>query len=293
MGTSSSYDGPVGPSPLLPPWAPPPPEEPDDKPPENGDDEGEGRPGDQDQPDGDDAPDGGGIVPPHLRPSWSTAKTAMREFAKSGGDETRHLRRAGRRFVQAQGGARSAARAARSGTATAMRLGGALAAAAQAGAAGLAQFLARQFVGGDADALLAELVDAIAPDGAMNEDAAARAAAAETLERLFEHYAVAAEGLDALTALTEEAVVEVLGKYVETYVYVRLMQVLAKRIEQGATSAQSACDIEWQVRGYIAELVDIELGGRDSLAMDWSSRGATQMVEGIFADAYELLETWE
>lgn len=285
MGTSRSYDGPTGHTPLLPPWAPPAP--PDGAPDEDGPPE--------EAPDGtpEEAPED--IVPPPTapRPTWSSPKRAMSRYASTGGRDTGYIRRAGRGFVAAQGGARVAAAGSVSGRRSAARLGGALAAAVADGAAGLLRFLGAQHVGGDVDALLSALVDAIAPAGALAEEAAARAAAAATLDEFFSTYGVDERGLDALDALPANVVGDILEHYTAEYVFTRLMETLASRIENGAASAQEVCRMERDLRAYVTEQIRSELSDRDVLQIDWSGPGAERLVNNVFTEAYAIMEVWQ
>lgn len=276
MGTSQSYGGPTGRTPLLPPWAP-------DAPPPNGEQETQ-------PPDGLGAPPG---MPNPLsgndQPAWRVPKDAMRRYANSGNAD--QMRGAARGFVRAQGGAKKAARAASAGRATARRLGAALSAAVTMGSAEMRKALGIQYVGQDVYVLLAELVDAIAPDGASNEEAVARVAATDTLEALFEQYEVAEQGLEGLDQLSRESIGEVIEQYVSTYIYTRLMEVLASRLESNPTvSVQEVCRMERDIEGYIRESIKLELSERDILRIDWSSQEGYTFVEEIFTEGYELLE---
>ena len=292
MGTSKSYEGPTGHTPLLPPWAPDPPPELDDE--HESDDVPE--PGDAPEPD--DAPEPGDApqVPEEGEenlPKWSTPKSAMTRYASTGGQDIGHVRRAGSGFVSAQGGARRAAAGSISGRQAAVRIGGAFAVALAEGAAGLLRLLGAQHVGGDIESLLSALVDAIAPAGALAEEAAARAAAAATIADLFELYGVDEDGLAALDDLPPEAVGDVLERYTAEYVFTRLMETLASRVENGARSAQEVCRMERDLRAYVTEQIRTDLADRDVLQIDWSGPEAGRLVESVFTEAYTILEAWQ
>lgn len=281
MGTSNPYPGPVGPNPLLPPWAPPP-ELPDEELPEPADEDV------QEQPE----------LEPALAPQnpWRSPKAAMTRYARDGGrgpNAQRSLRRAARDFVSAQRGAGGATRASSAGRATARNLGGFLSTAATSGVATAAQLFGLAYVGRDVDAFFVALVDAIAPDGALIEEAVAHDAAAETLAQLFEQYAIRDIGLEALSNLTPQAIGEAIGLYVTTYINTRLMHVLASRLEEAAGSSLQAYRMEREVKEYIVERVKLEFDANDALSFDLRDERSRQVVEGIFREGYELLETWQ
>lgn len=285
MGTSNPYPGPVGSNPLLPPWAPPP-NAPDQEPP----------PPTNEGTDQDDREQPQQEPTPAPQNPWHSPKDAMTRYARNGGSGSnaqRSLRRAARSFVVAQRGAGGATRASSAGRSTARNLGGFLSTAVTSGVAAAARQFGLAYVGRDIDAFFVALVDAIAPDGALAEEAVARDAAAETVAQLFEQYAVRDAGPDALSNLTPQAIGEALGIYVTTYINTRLMHVLASRLETAAGSHLQAYRMEREIKEYIVERVKLEFDATDALSFDLRDDRSRQVVEGIFREGYELLETWQ
>ena len=299
MGTSVSYGGPKGKNPLLPPWAPP-----IDNPVPNGDDspvqpDGDGAPNGPDQ----SAPDNGGEPnsnapaqtgsnSPNLTP-WSAPKGSLSRYAGSlgGGGGQGHLRSAMRGFVRAQGGASRASQAARSGRATAQRLGGVLSTIARSGTAVAVESLGLgQFVGQDANTLLAALVDRVAPSGALLEEAAAREATIQTLEELFQNYGVQDNGFEALNTLDAEGIKNTLEKYLGNYIYTRLVQIIGQKLESRST--EDLIKVERAVKDYIFPRVRLELMDQtDMLSMDWGNAQGQLFVDQIYREGYQLIET--
>ena len=150
MGTSTSYIGPTGKNSLLPPWASP----------------------EEDH-------DGTSIEPkPTELIPWSVPKSLLTRSASSRNRE--NLKSAIRGFVQAQGGARGASRAAKTGRTSAQKLGGFLTSVVNQGVIAAINSLGLQeFIGQDVYTVLAALVDKIAPEGVFLEDSVARAVTAQ------------------------------------------------------------------------------------------------------------------
>jgi len=199
MGTSSSYPGPTGRNPLLPPWAdeetllPPDgtPDEGDDEPPADDVDAAD-EPQDVAQQDGD--------TPPEPLVSWRAPKSTMTRWVRGSGPTS--LGSVARSYVAASGGPRGAPAASRQGRTATARIGGFLADGLRNGFAQAARNLGLQnFVGRDAQFVLASFIDLLAPDGALREDAAARKAVIETMSELFGRFDVETNGLDALDSL--------------------------------------------------------------------------------------------
>jgi hypothetical protein len=135
------------------------------------------------------------------------------------------------------------------------------------------------------------IANALAPDGATLEDAAARRATDETLAFLFERYSVATEGIEALNSLDMTGVRDALQVSVAGFIYQRWLQELGQRVEERAVTPQDAVKLERDIRSYVTEAVKLDLQGRDPLAVNWNDREGREIVERIYREAYSLLGT--
>lgn len=275
MGTSTPYAGPTGTSPLLPPWA-------DGAPGPDESDESQGSGNGPDEP-------GSQPVPSRPPISWAAPKTGLTRWARGTGPRT--LRPIVRNYVGASGGPSTAARSAGTGRASTGRLGGFLSAGVRGGfAAAAATILGlRNLVGHDAQFVLAAVVDAIAPVGALREDAIARVAMIETLTELFEQCDVEAGGIAALDALDADGVGQVIMLSVVNYVYTRFQQELVSRIELNTTSERVANTLIAQAKEFFASALRLDLAGVDVLSIDWQGAEGQRVVTRLYEAAYALL----
>lgn len=296
MGTSSSYGGPVGAGPLLPPWAPPAPSTATEEPPSAGTSEGQPA---ENQPVVENVP---GTT--QLPSDWRQPKVAMSRFARSGGIHTQRgrelLGRATSGFVRSHGGSRNAARAAVSGRATAQRLGGFLADVARDGLREAARrWTIDAYLGADAGTFLAALADAIGPAGALLEEDAAREALVETWEELFSGELLepdadaqdgleTAPGMDAIERLTSAEASVVLERFVANYVYARIVQVLGERLIAAAPTEDHAVALQEEVRSFITGAISLS-ADRDLTAIDWHGAEGRVIVDRVFEAAYRLV----
>lgn len=163
----------------------------------------------------------------------------------------------------------------------------------QGGTAEIARFLAIDVTGRSADEVLAILVDSLAPAGAQNEEAAARSAACTVLGELFETYASGPAGLDGLATLTAVQVADVVVQYVSTYIFARLMQILAIRLERGDITSTAACRMERDVRGYIQDRVSQEIVPPRVEDISFTVDEGQAIIEQVFEDAYSVIESWQ
>lgn len=283
MGTSNSYPGPPGTTPLLPPWADEPPPVPEDLQPDGDDNEN--------APDTDESPDGNtqdGLDSLEPLVSWRGPKTLMTRWAR--GDDSISLGSVARSYVGASGGSRGATASSVSGRATTARIGGFLADGLRNGFAQAAQNLGLgNLVGRDAQFVLASFIDLLVPAGALLEAAAARKAGIETMSELFRRFDVETNGLDALDALDSAGMLEVVQLSVTNFVNERFQQELVSRIERGAISEQRANTLSSEVKGFIAGIVKLDLRGVNPVGFDWRGTPGASFVARIYLAAYSLL----
>lgn len=288
MGTSSSWGGPTGDNPLLPPWADdPPPADPPVQdaepgvPPPSGD---AGEEGDV----GPDMPSRPQVVPSQPAVSWRTVKVALSRFAR--GTSSTGMAPVFRKYVGARSGARMAAHTASSGRTVTRSLGGFLAGVVRDGFAGAARAIGLlDFLGRDAEFVLASFVDLLAPDGALLEDAAARKALIETTFEMFERFNVEEEGVTALDSMGEDGMRDVVCMYITNYIYERFLLELANCIERGSHSEREANQLTEQGKAFVEGEVKCELGEVDLLRLNWSGGDGERFVRTIFERAYSLL----
>lgn len=277
MGTSSSYAGPSGRNPLLPPWA------------DDSDDE-------QNLPveDGD---DGNAIEPTTVPPvvpqiTWRAPKRAMGLLVRGAvaGTAVGALHALGRAYVNARGGSGVAASGASAGRATTTHLGGFLSTGMREGFGRAVENLGLQaLIGQDVQTVLAAFADLLAPDGALLEQQAARRSLLETLEVVFERYDVDADGIEALDRLDANGLGEVIRLSVVNYVDARMEQELASRIERGTLPDDEANRLMDEIHDFIDELVKLDFADVDLVHLDWDGLEGRRLVLGIYQDAYRLL----
>lgn len=302
MGTSSSYGGPSDRTPLLPAWALPPVAPPPEQPPPP-DDQGQ----EDDETGQDDAaPEATNAdaeptadnpvpnprpaaVPPFVAPTgtWTSARIGFRKAIES--RTPQGYRNAAKAYARASRGSGSGAAGARSGKQATASLGGFLSAAAGQGLRSALEGIGlAAFVGRDVTEVLAALSNALAPDGATKEEAAARDAVNEAIESLYERLLDEGRDLTALETMSPADIAASVAACVESYIYNRWLGDLGVRIEQKAVSAAEAVRIERDVRAFIHETVRLDMSRVDVMTLDWRGEAGRQFVETIYRDAYTL-----
>lgn len=278
MGTSKSYGGPKRLDPLLPPWA----DEPLELPPAL----------DPDAPAADPPPSP--EVPGGLPEPWDEPRRLVGKLARSGlrGRAARgRLRDITSGAVRALGGASQATRSSRAGRSTALALGSFLGTVAARGVAEAARrFGVTEFLGQGVEALLAGLAGVLAPDAALMEDAIAAEALQETLAALFDEYGANEAGIGALDRLDEAGARRTMERYLEEYIFRRVLHAFSERLEASAPTGERYAQVEADLRDYVRTAVEVDFGAADLRSLDWQSRSARALVDRIFEEGYRMLE---
>ena len=298
MGTSSSYGGPTGSNPLLPPWADPLPPEyplpdvptndplapPDVPAPNDGNpDNGDGN--------GDDVACAGPNQPKEVLPppSWRGTKVSLTNYAKAQGQKS--PRAVVGKYVRSRGGPRMAAHNARAGRAVTAGVGGFLSDVRSRGfQEAVRTLVGRDLVGRDPMGALAALIDAIAPDGALREESAARLAAIETLNALADRYDVTNEGIEAIGNVTEADAREMIALSIATFVNAQFQEELIVRVESGNFSETEANRMATEIRGFIVEETLRQLDTGDVLSLDLRSQQGRELTRQLYQDAFSFLD---
>ncbi len=297
MGTSKTNDGPGDKTPLLPDWAQgdeddnPFPNDDETAPEDNSPDEQppETTPGNVEPPEQEKPPPEQQLPPTDNFKPWQQAKSNLTRFMKTGG--RRELGNAGRSYVKARGGVRSAAQNSAAGRAATGRAIGFLSRVATNGIADALESIGlRDVLGQPVESALAAIINKLAPSGAGLDEAAARKAVGSSILSIFEEYGVEADGINSLDAMDAAAVEKAFQTLVSEYNFQRWMLELGKRVEEGAVSASEAVRLEAIAKECIIEATRLDLRGYNVLATDWSTAESQTIINDIFAQAYVFLE---
>lgn len=314
MGTSSSYPGLPGGTPLLPPWADPIPDDSGDG--DDGRDDGDGGNG-EDSPSDDtnDSNDGNGNNDdvnrdgsngniPNQPPSPGPTSPASPQkpikpysWAATKGGTTRWVNgksgsagRVASNYVRSKGGAARATTSASAGRSATARLGGFLSDVARLGLREAARRAGLgDIVGRDVNSAVAAIIDRLAPDGALREESAARKAIIETLNEVCDRFNLTQNGLAALEVLDATAAREIVLLSVANFVNEQFQQELMVCFERGDVSEARANHLSGQMREYILSSTRSDYSGLDVLNLDWNAEGQT-IAARIYRDAYGFLE---
>lgn len=269
MGTSKSHSGSSDTVPAIPDWA-------------SAGGEAEGAA----PPDGD-GPEAPGVTAPG---AWRKAKSSLTR-ATGVGAGAGALRQAGRDYVRALGGSRGATRSASSGRSAGTALGAFLSDVSSQGLRpALANLGLAHLVGRDVHTVLLAVGNAVSPEGASREAAAARRAALEALRELGQQIEADGKDLESLDAVSPELLRATVEAFIAAYVYERWLAELGLRIEKKATTEAQAVRLEREVKAFVKSLVKLDFREVDVARFDWKGVAGRNLVERLLGEAYGLLE---
>jgi hypothetical protein len=150
-----------------------------------------------------------------------------------------------------------------------------------------------RFVGRTVQEVFTAIANTLAPDGAKREETASRKAVNEALYRVFQRCDFASTDLSPLESMTREDIAQAIKDSVSGYIYSRWLEELGQCIERGSVSPDSAVRLERTVKNYVRECVKFETRELDVVSVNWSASEGARIIEGIFEDAYGLLEVTE
>lgn len=240
-------------------------------------------------------------APANDHPTWPSARRHIGAVGagRAGGSDGRARVRSGvRSAVGAMGGARRAAQASPAGRQTAGRFASFLSGIATGGIANAARELGiAAFLDRSADVFLLRLADALAPAGALTEDAVARDAMDDTLQELFDQMAVPSSGVMALDRMTPTVMADALLRYVINYIYTRVLNALTAHIHAKSQAIPRMHEIEKAARHYIEDAVRLDIdtsaffGPQGSiLAARWDAGKGQRVIDRLFTESYAVVQ---
>jgi hypothetical protein len=220
--------------------------------------------------------------------AWTPYKRAVTDYAKHGGQQ--RIERVIARHVAVLGGAGIAAQSSPL-IGGAQRLGGLIGGIAVDGLAPtLERFGLGHLVGKSRFEVLEALVAIIAGLGGDLETEAARQAACDVIEEIFGDAETFSE-LDAVR-LDEHALRTLLESFIALCVFYRILPQLAERLTR-FSNPTSATSLERDLREFIRALVQLNLSGKDALALDWEGNQGQSIIESVVRGAYQHMESLE
>lgn len=302
MGTSSMYDG-SNRSPLLPPdfndgegndndKNPIPPNNPDQE--EENNDSGE-----KDQPEKENpsekprekedlAPEELSSQTPQYS-SWTSAKNSMSKYASGKGGQNAKGN-AVSNYVKSRGGSVNAAKSAKSAIKTTINIGTFFNDVSKKGVNQVLEEYQIPIEGRKPKEILNDIVNILAPTPDINDDSVARKALINTMSIIYEKFDDEKQDISLLDSFDSDVSKMLITKYIETFIYERLIHDLGSRIERKAENSNTAAKLEKELKDYIETKVSTTLKDKPLSMINSQTKNVHVLVEGLYQQCYKVLE---
>ena len=295
MGTSSMYNGPNR-SPLLP----------------SDFDDGNGNSDNSDKPNNDPEQKPGENKPENEKPSenprendlpsqestsnnytqnspWTRAKTSMSKYASGHGGKN-GKKKALSDYVKGRGGSHNAAKSAKSAIRTTINIGDFFGGVSKKG---ISQVLKEHQIpteGRKPKEILNDVINILAPTPDLNDDSVARKALINTMSIIYEIFDDEKQDITLLDSIDPDISKKLVIKYIETFIYERLIHDVGSRIEIKAENSAAAAKIEKELKEYIETKVSTTLKDMPLSIINSETKNVHVLVEELYQQCYKVLE---
>ncbi|MDR0605217.1 MAG: hypothetical protein LBG80_13015 [Bacteroidales bacterium] len=221
--------------------------------------------------------------------TWQQAKSSMSRYAsgKSGGNGKT---RAVSDYVKGHGGAGNAARSAKSAIRTTIKIGDFFGGISKKGITQVLDEYKIPFEGRKPKEILNDIVNVLAPVPDLNDNAVARKALINTMSVIYEQFEDEKKDISLLDSLDSNISGLLITKYIETYIYERLINEAGSRIEKKSENSSAAAKIEKYIREYIEIKVSTTLKDKPLSMINSQTTNVHVLVEGLYKQCYKVLE---
>ncbi|MCK9207385.1 MAG: hypothetical protein M0P66_09770 [Salinivirgaceae bacterium] len=293
MGTSSMYGGPNR-SPLLPPDFnngdgnsdnPNPQDKPEQQPKEN-------KPSDNNPAENpnknESAPQESSSNNPQYT-SWRPAKNSMSKYATGKGGSN-GKKNAVSNYVKSHGGSQNAAKSAKSAIRTTISIGDFFGGVKQKGITQVLKDFQIPIEGRKPKEILNDIVNVLAPTPDLNDDSVARKALVNTMSIIYEKFDDEKKDISLLDSLDPDISKVLITKYIETFIYERLIYEVGCSIEKYSENSKAAAKIEKELKEYIETKVSTTLKDKPLSIINSETKNVNVLVEGLYQQCYKVLE---
>jgi hypothetical protein len=229
------------------------------------------------------------VIPSQQTKNWRSAKTAIKKY--TGEKNKSNLKKSGRSYVKTYGGSKSAAMAAQAGVKYGFALGNFLGGFSLNGyEQNLREYGLADCIGKSSEEVLAKIADKIAPIGSTNDEAIARAAIMDSLDKLYEKILADGGDLDSLGSLDESALKDSVIEFTSNYIYKKWIYELGLVLEKNELSEKAVIQLENEIKVFIRSEVRLALKDKDIKAFDLNGDEGKKIVLDIFELAYLTIE---
>ena len=221
--------------------------------------------------------------------SWRPAKNSMSKYA-SGKGGSNGKRNAVSNYVKSHGGSQNAAKSAKSAIRTTISIGDFFGGVKQKGITQVLKDFNIPIEGRKPKEILNDIVNVLAPTPDLNDDSVARKALVNTMSIIYEKFDDEKKDISLLDSLDSDISKILITKYIETFIYERLIHDVGSGIEKKAENSNAAAKVEKELKEYIETKVSTTLKDKPLSIINSETKNVNVLVEGLYQQCYKVLE---
>jgi len=192
--------------------------------------------------------------------------------------------------VRTYGGSKKATKASYSGISSGLALAGFLSGFAASGyEQNLKNYHLGECIGKSSEEVLAKIADEIAPIGSTSDEAIARSAVMDTLDKIYEKLLNEGKDIEALGTLDESNLKEMVMEFISAYIFKKWMYELGLKVEKNELSEKDVVKKENEMRVLIKSEVEVALRDKNIQTFNVTEGEGKKIIEEIFELAYSTL----
>lgn len=221
--------------------------------------------------------------------SWTSAKNSMSKYASGKGGQNAK-RNAVSNYVKSRGGSGNAAKSAKSAIKTTINIGTFFNDVSKKGINQVLEEYQIPIEGRKPKDILNDVVNVLAPTPDLNDDSVARKAMINTMSIIYEKFDDEKQDISLLDSFDSDLSKMLITKYIETFIYERLIHDLGSRIERKAENSNTAARLEKDLKDYIETKVSTTLKSKPLSIINSQTKNVNALVEGLYQQCYKVLE---
>jgi len=220
---------------------------------------------------------------------WTRAKTSMSKYASGHGGQN-GKKNALSDYVKGHGGSRNAAKSAKSAIRTTINIGDFFGGVSKKGISQVLKEYQIPTEGRKPKEILNDVVNILAPTPDLNDDSVARKALINTMSIIYEKFDDEKQDITLLDSIDPDISKMLVEKYIETFIYERLIHDVGNRIEKKAENSATAAKIEKELKEYIETKVSTTLKDKPLSIINSETKNVHVLVEELYQQCYKVLE---
>ncbi|MDR2410653.1 MAG: hypothetical protein LBE13_21425, partial [Bacteroidales bacterium] len=220
---------------------------------------------------------------------WTRAKTSMSKYASGNGGRN-GKKNAVSDYVKGHGGSGNAAKSAKSAIKTTINIGDFFWGVSKKG---ISQVLEEYQIPTERrkpKEILNGIVNILAPTPDLNDDSVARKALINTMSIIYEKFDNENQNITLLDSIDSDISKMLIEKYIETFIYERLIHDVGSRIEKKSENSATAAKIEKELKEYIETKVSTTLKNKPLSMINSGTKNVHVLVEELYQQCYKVLE---